>query len=136
MYRTQNKIYRSQNRIYTLTRDPLLSFIDESKIYRFQNWFYGSDFERYKSVRLKQRLTWIHHKTSAEIVLPRSENKICLRTKSTKKINYMTTSFQKLLGSVLYNSNMYIVPLLPWKVPFICKNSILRLYVTQLLFPQ
>ena len=35
MYRTQNEIYRSQNQIYTFTRDPLLSSIDESKIYRF-----------------------------------------------------------------------------------------------------
>ena len=45
MYRTQNQIYRTQNQIYTFTTDPLLSFIDESKISRFQNWFYRSNFE-------------------------------------------------------------------------------------------
>ena len=38
-------MYRTQNQIYTFTRDPLLSSIDESKIYRFQNWFYRSNFE-------------------------------------------------------------------------------------------
>ena len=45
MYRTQNQIYRTQNQIYTFTRDPLLSSVDESKIYRFQNWFYRSKSE-------------------------------------------------------------------------------------------
>ena len=50
MYRTQNQIYRSQNQIYTFTRDPLLSSIDESKIYRFQNWFYRSNFETSENV--------------------------------------------------------------------------------------
>ena len=37
--------------------DLVLISIDETGSVRFQNWFYTSDFERYRSVRLKRRLT-------------------------------------------------------------------------------
>ena len=50
-------MYRSGFEFYTLARDPVLSSIDESRSVRFENQFYRSDFERYRFVRLKRRLT-------------------------------------------------------------------------------
>ena len=57
MYRSGFEIYRSRFEFYTLARDPVLSSIDESRSVRFENQFYRSDFERYRSVRLKRRPT-------------------------------------------------------------------------------
>ena len=57
MYRSGFEIYRSGFEFYTLDRDPVLSSIDESRSVRFENQFYRSDFERYRFVRLKRRLT-------------------------------------------------------------------------------
>ena len=45
MYRSGFEIYRSGFEFYILAKIPVLSSIDESRIYRFQNWFYRSNFE-------------------------------------------------------------------------------------------
>ena len=50
-------MHRTGFEFYTLARDPVLSSIDESRSIRFENQFYRFDFERYRFVGLKRKLT-------------------------------------------------------------------------------
>ena len=47
--------------IHTLPRDAVLSSIDKSRSVRFENQFYRSQFERYRSVLLERRLLCMNY---------------------------------------------------------------------------